>query len=199
MACGLLKIPFQSQVLSYDDEQTPEKLIGKKMLPIMEFAENDLQNESLDIIERLDVKDRLGLKKLRAQGHQLTNLEKLLNQYGENIHSLAMPYWAYSKEFNTSAREYFIKKKEKKRGPFADLAKKRELFESNVNKDICSLEKNLTPYYNSEIISIMDIMLASHFWGLYVVPEYRHPQFFHDYLQRVKNECGFNYHEDFWS
>ncbi|MFP5459556.1 MAG: glutathione S-transferase N-terminal domain-containing protein, partial [Bacteriovoracia bacterium] len=53
LALGFLGTSWESQVLSYDDEVTPVKLTGKKMLPIA-LIDDVPMNESLDIIRRLD-------------------------------------------------------------------------------------------------------------------------------------------------
>lgn len=59
------------------------------------------------------------------------------------------------------------------------------------------LEKNLNPFYQSQHLTLNDILIASHLWGLYVVPEFQFSEKVHQYLQRVKVECHFNYHQDF--
>ena len=52
---GFLRVSYESLVLDYDDEITPTKLTGKKMLPIFDFGDLVI-NESIDIIKRLDRK-----------------------------------------------------------------------------------------------------------------------------------------------
>jgi len=197
MACGYLKFPYIPVVLPYNDEQTPISLIGKKMLPIMKFADGSICNESLEIIEKIDPEDILQTKKL-TNTNNLSTLDNTLSLYGKDIHSLAMPYWIYTKEFTAESRDYFVRKKEQKRGPFRELYLNKDKFEKNILEHIMSLEKNLVPYYNNNQLTIMDIMIASHFWGTYVVPEFRSPSFFHFYLQRIKKECNFEYHHDLW-
>jgi glutaredoxin 2 len=53
MTLGLLDLPYESVVVSYDDEITPVKLTGTKMLPIMSI-DGKVMNESLDIMAKLD-------------------------------------------------------------------------------------------------------------------------------------------------
>ena len=48
-------------------------------------------------------------------------------------------------------------------------------------------------------MTILDIALASQLWGLFVVPEFRFPNEWHEYLMRVKRECEFEYHANYWS
>lgn len=190
MALGYLQLPYESIVLPYGDEITPVKLTGVKMLPIMEFN-GKAQNESLDIIDRLDQKNLLKLD-------NPAEINPLLNKLGANVHNLAMPYWIYTPEFNENSRHYFQKKKEEKRGPFKNLVKKKEQFIQEILKDLNELSGELKPFYHSETFGLNDILLASHLWGLYVVPEFQFPEKIHSYLQEVKKICHFDYHQDYW-
>jgi glutaredoxin 2 len=182
MAFGLLRFSYRSQFLPYNDEKTPLSLTGKKMLPIVEFSDESL-NESLDIIKKVDTENIL-------------KLELINEARGEN---LAMPYWVYTQEFDNESRAYFLKKKEAKRGPFPKLMTKADGFLKELEPLLKEVEESLNPFlYNESDLTILDIMLASHLWGLYVVPEFQFSPKLHSYLQEVKKKCSFNYHEDYW-
>lgn len=193
MVLGFLQIPYESIVLPYDDEETPVRLTGRKMLPII-LINGKAQDESLDIMTLLDVEDKLFIKNNPIS----SEFEDLLQKLGSNIHSLAMPYWIYTAEFNHGSREYFIQKKQLKRGPFKDLVKGRCKFEDPLLNDLNLISAKLKPFYQNSTFSYYDILLAAHLWGLYVVPEFQYPPEIHRYLQTVKRICHFNYHEDFW-
>ena len=194
MACGFLKQKYESIVLSYDDEKTPVQFCGKKMLPIV-FSDGKYINESLDIVAHIDPTDSMSIRKFSSG--EISDLEKKLTIYGEDIHSLCMPYWIFTPEFNPASRSYYQLKKEKKRGPFKNLITQRIAFEAKIMASINTLLDSLTPFYKSDRISILDIMIAAHFWGLYVVPEFRFPEKFHSYLQQIKIQTKFNYWENF--
>ena len=196
MALGYLKLPYQSVVVPYDDENTPLKLTGVKMLPIMEI-DGKAMNESLDIIALLDKENKLKIHEMKNSS-EYPEFEALLGRLGSDVHSLAMPYWIWTPEFNDSSRAYFQKKKEVKRGPFKDLVKKQVQFADTIRLELDNLEKNLRPFYRSDKFSAYDILIASHIWGLYVVPEFQFSEGLHRYLQTVKGICEFNYHQDFW-
>lgn len=191
MALGYLNIPYTSKVLPYDDEATPLRLTGKKMLPALEY-DGKAMNESLDIIKLLDKNHKLPYTASEE-------LDKLLSDLGNYVHSLAMPYWIWTPEFTPSSRDYFQKKKEVKRGPFKDLVKRQAEFVAKIAPLLLEVENNLKPFYRSETFGLNDILIASHIWGLYVVPEFQFSENVHNYLQQVKKICRFNYHQDFWS
>ncbi len=196
LALGLLELDFESVVLPYDDESTPIKLMNKKMLPIFEWSSDKISNESLDIIKELDT-DNL-LKNEGTQAEEFKEFESLLNKLGSNVHSLCMPYWIWTPEFNEQSRSYFQNKKEIKRGPFKELIQNKEKYLAPLIHDLQRIEKDLAPFYKSESLTIYDICLASHLWGMYIFPEFQFTQKMHDYLQRVAYQCKFNYHKDFW-
>jgi glutaredoxin 2 len=196
MALGYLNLDFTSKVLPYEDEATPVALIGKKMLPIL-VHDQQVLNESLDIIEYIDKNNELKVSEV-INSETFLKVEEYLNTIGGPIHSLAMPYWIYTPEFSEASRRYFQKKKEEKRGSFSTLVKNRFNFESEVQLQLKSLEKSLIPFYESSTFGLLDILIASHLWGLYVVPEFHFSEKMQDYLKTIKNLCRFNYHKDFW-
>jgi glutaredoxin 2 len=194
MTLGYLRLPYQSILLPYDDEETPIRLAKKKMLPIMDFGNGLITNESLNIIEKLDENDLL--KTSLINGEVREQMENMLNELGSNIHSLCMPYFIETKEFNEKSREYFLKKKEAKRGPFKELIKNREKFLMPLQEDLIDLEEQLNPFFLGHEFSIFDILIASHLWGLYLLPNFSFSKKFQNYLEEIKNLCDFEYHKD---
>ena len=190
LALGFLQLPWHSHVLRYDDERTPVELTGKKMLPIMTI-DGAPMNESLDIIRRLDQGDAL-------KNDSWQDMDLVINELGALVHNLAMPYWVWTPEFTPEARAYFVKKKSLKRGPFPELAQKRAQFEGPLLQLLQKHQASLTPFWQSSSLSIRDIGLAAQLWGLYVVPEFRFSQPWHDYLMRVKQACRFDYFQQHW-
>lgn len=192
LAAGYLEVAYESHVLDYDDEKTPIEIMGKKMLPIWSDSNSFTSNESLEIISKLDSKGVLSSPETQA-AHQFSNL------LGGPIHNLVMPYWIYTKEFNERSRKYFQDKKEVKRGPFSQLIANRKKFEKDLEPLLVELETDLNPFWKSNNLTLADIILASHLWGLYMLPEFQFSENTHTYLQAIKSKCHFNYHEDFWS
>ncbi len=192
MALGYLNLPYESRPLAYDDSKTPTDLIGVKMLPVMSFDKVPMK-ESLDIIRKIDQTNKLKCDL------DLSSIESFIKDINNSVHSLVMPYWMQTSEFTPSARAYFQKQKEEKRGPFKDLINNSGKYKEELKPLLNSLEQKLKPYFESSTLTLKDIMIAAHLWGLYVVPEYQFSEKIHSYLQTVKESCHFNYHQDLWS
>lgn len=193
MAFNYLKVEFDSRVLAYDNEELPLKLSGVKMLPIVTFNDGTNKNESLDIIKSINGSSKLFEDITNVE---IVNVEKTLVEVGKVLHPLAMPAWLNTPEFVGSSKEYFRLKKEKKRGPFSELIKKEDELKSNLTLFLSSM-KIEPQFLNKKKISILDIMLTSHLYGLYVLCDFNIPANIHDYLQLIRNECSFKYHEDY--
>lgn len=196
MGLKFLGLSYESILVAYDDEITPVQLAGVKMLPILVDDKGTAQNESLDILKRFDLKNELSWNELE---NKKIDIEKHLTLIGNFVHNLAMPHWIWTKEFNEESRKYFEDKKSKKRGPFKDLIKKEDQFMKEANDYLENrLAPHLSNFYESEKLTIIDIMLAAHLWGLYVVPEFQFSPKLHHYLQTIKKQTFFNYQEDLW-
>lgn len=195
MGLGLLNKNYDSVVLAYDDEQTPIALTGVKMLPIFKEEGGSAQNESLDILRTLDGQNILNFTHLKKRSQEV---DVLLDKIAAPVHNLAMPYWIWTPEFDSKSRTYFQAKKEKKRGPFHLLVGKKEQFLKELSPIFNELQAKLSPFYESSTLTIVDLMIAAHLWGLYIVPEVQLPSEIHNYLMKVKELCRFDYHQDFW-
>ena len=125
MGLGLLGVEYESIVLPYDDEATPLKLTGQKMLPILEISNGHVINESLIILKNFDPKDIMNWSLLLKSSNQI---DELINKIGTPVHSLCMPYWIWTPEFDPNSRKYFQEKKEIKRGPFKILIQNKHIY-----------------------------------------------------------------------
>jgi len=180
LALGLLQIPYESIVLPYNDEATPVRLTGVKMLPIFDFGDGEIYNESLDIIKKLDTKNVL------KNELDLAALNLILDQLAKNVHNICMPLWIWTTEFDEESRQYFEAKKSKKRGPFSELIKHRSEFLAPLKLDLLELEKELKPFYQSNTLSVQDLMIAAQLWGMYLVPEFKFSDKLENYLCQIK-------------
>ena len=194
MGFGLLNIAYESVVVPYNDEKTPVSLTGVKMLPII--VNQTPKNESLEILKDEDQNNSLHFDFYVKEKEVI---EALINKIATPVHSLCMPYWIWTPEFSEESRLYFQQKKEIKRGPFKNLIKNKQTYIDSLNSILLEeLEGNLTPFYKSSILTIADIMIAAHLWGMYIFPEFQFTPKMHHYLQTIKELTHFDYHQDFW-
>jgi len=54
MIFGLKNISFELVMLASDDSETPTKMVGQKMLPILQKEDGSYMPESLDIVSYID-------------------------------------------------------------------------------------------------------------------------------------------------
>lgn len=199
MVLGYLKIPYESVILHYSDEDTPIRYTGKKMAPFIKKEDGTYLNESLEIIEYLDKSNIFRTAELKTSA-QFNDVEKFLNKISPSLFNLLMPYYLNGIEFNEEDRKYFKKKKEIKRGPFELLVKRREEFTKNIN-DLIDLDllPRLNPFFESTTFSLCDLIIGSHLWGLYLAYDFRISDQLHQYLQSISNKCNFKYDKDLWT
>lgn len=139
MIMGLKNIPIDTVFLQNDDEMTPVRMIGQKMLPILETAESKFIGESLDIVTYIDEKHGIPVMILPDE----PNIESWMEHADISIYKLSIPRWAYSSysEFERgSARWYFIEKKEAIFGSFSSLLKNTPELLKEINTRLIELE-----------------------------------------------------------
>ncbi len=193
-----LNIPYNSVLLPYADEATPIKFTGKKMAPIIKKHDGTFMNESLDIIAYLDVDKKLELK-TNDQANSQIFLLHWIDQISKPLFNLLMPYYLQGIEFSEEDRKYFQNKKEIKRGPFRELVKKRDQFSAEIDSYVQIMLPKLQPFFDGTKISLLDIILTSHLWGLYLAYNYRVNEKLHQYLSLVTEKCNFEYDRDWWT
>ena len=106
------KINLEHVVLANDDEETPIKMIGKKMLPILEKDDGSFLPESLDIVAYLD---QLNTPILGKDNTLKPEMQTIVDKMHDTYYKLVLPRMPNPvfKEFQTeSARAYFTKKKD---------------------------------------------------------------------------------------
>lgn len=142
MIMGLKNVPVETVILPNDDEETPIKMIGKKMLPILETDDNKFIGESLDIVTYID--ENFG-KRVMTQTEQ-TDVDAWIESAGQTIYKLSIPRWSYSSypEFELGrSRQYFSEKKESVFGCFTALMKNTPELLKVINTRLIELDNLL--------------------------------------------------------
>lgn len=139
MIFGLKDIACETIYLPNDDEETPTRLIGKKMLPVLIAENNEAIGESLDIVKYID--ETYGVPVVTAPENSA--IEVWMEEATQFIYPLAIPRWASSdfEEFRPdAARQYFVNKKEAVFGPFPRLLEQTESMVTEINAKLVALE-----------------------------------------------------------
>ncbi|MYE07325.1 MAG: glutaredoxin 2 [Oligoflexia bacterium] len=188
MIFGLKKVPFEFITLLNDDEDTPIKMIGKKMVPILETEPGQFMPESMDIVQFIDKK----FPPLVVVEKEDPFLLEILNQARSAYYGLTMPRWINSRmeEFKTpSARQYFQKKKENMIGPFSAALENTENFKMEITKILQVIEKKMKeehPWYLGDKASFNDFHLFAFLRSLTIVKDLPFPP----KLERYTNDCA---------
>ncbi|NDJ58164.1 glutaredoxin 2 [Enterobacteriaceae bacterium 4M9] len=140
MIFGLKNIPVDVNILLNDDEQTPTRMVGKKIVPILQKDDSRYMTESMDIVHYVDKLDGKPL----LTGTRSPQLEEWLRKVNGYINHLLLPRIAKAPfdEFATpEARAYFTRKKEAAIGSFAEHLAHSSGLIKNISSDLRALDK----------------------------------------------------------
>lgn len=96
MLFGLKNIPHQIVSVDYANVDLPTKMVGKKILPILEINENNQKNYMIESLDILDYLDHHYGKPIIAQSKKQKRLESLLKKYMVPFYSLLAPRYLKS-------------------------------------------------------------------------------------------------------
>lgn len=140
MIFGLKNIPVELITLLNDDEETPTRMIGKKMAPILQKDDSRYLPESMDIVHYVDKLDGQPL----LTGGQNPAIAEWLRKVNGYVNRLLIPRFAKGAfdEFSTpEARAYFVNKKEAAIGSFEEHMAHSAGLVKNISDDLRALEK----------------------------------------------------------
>ena len=171
MIFGLDQQPVEVSFLLNDDEETPNKLIGKKMLPILVKDDNSAMGESLDIVNYIESLSSTP----RLSSATSEKLAQWLTEVGTYINKLLLPIMPTTDfaEFTTSsARDYYSAKKQAYIGDFGPLREQRADFVAKINHDLTRLVEIIqSPHAVNGTLSYDDIHLFPLLRNLTLVKE----------------------------
>ncbi|MDG6099417.1 glutaredoxin 2 [Alteromonas sp. ZYF713] len=141
MVANYTGVPHKKVLLLNDDDETCHKLIGKKMVPILQPDDGSAMGESLDIVDKI-----LSLAPADKQlqpAQQAEKVSTLLSEYSSDMNGLLFPrnILIDQPEFATvSARDYFQAKKEKAIAmTFTEAMSKTDHYIGRVNEMLSKL------------------------------------------------------------
>lgn len=140
MIFGLKNIPVELVVLLNDDEETPTRMVGQKVAPILQKDDSRYLPESMDIVHYVDNLDHKPL----LTGARNPAIEEWLRKVNGYVNRLLLPRIAKAPfdEFSTpEARAYFTKKKEASIGSFEEHMAHSAGLIKNISDDLRNLDK----------------------------------------------------------
>lgn len=196
MIFGLKNIAFEHVVLLNDDEETPNRLVSKKMVPILETDDGKAMPESLDIVryvDGLDGKPVLG----GTQRGEIAQWLEAVSAY-HNFLVMARFIRIGLPEFATaSAVDYFVRKKTAYVGSFEQHFADSAQYIEQLNRDLVVLDTLLLSENacNGEW-SLDDILLFPIVRNLTIVRGAVFPEKVMGYLKRMSAATGVDLYAD---
>jgi glutaredoxin 2 len=138
MIFGKKMVPVENIYLLNDDEDTPNKLIGKKMVPILVKDDGSAMGESLDIVHYIDQLTG-GAPLNTIIRPEIEGWIKITDTY-RNFLTLPRCISIKLPEFATqSAIDYFISKKTAIFGDFQQHLRNSQIYIDRLNADLIAL------------------------------------------------------------
>lgn len=192
MIFGLKKIPVEMVTLLNDDEETPIKMIGQKMAPILQKDDGSYLPESMDIVHYVD--DTVAEPVLTGKTNPA--IADCLTSISEYLSKLLLPRYAQGDfcEFKTpSARQYFTNKKQAMVGDFSQLLQQTPELIKRLEQDLAVLEKLIqSPEACNGELSVDDIHLFPTLRGISIVKGVTYPPKVDAYRKEMSRRCGVN-------
>lgn len=158
MIFGAKDLPVNIVFLDNDDEKSPIEMIGKKMVPILEYEPGKFMPESMDIIQYIDETYGSGIIK-NTLDPEIVNFVISSKAY---LYELCMPRWVQTNlpEFKTqSAIDYFINKKSSIIPNFEQALANTDSLLARANTDLEHLESLVTQLKPKEQLTYNDFEL----------------------------------------
>ena len=192
MLLGFKNIDFNLTALLNDDEQTPTKMIGQKMVPILQKPDGGFLPESLDIISYIDSLSDFG-KPVVHPSKEDNRLKEWFEESRLPIYSLAMPRWVKMdlEEFATpSAIAYFVNKKEKMIGSFKENLDHSDKLIKKTQESLKNLESLILPepFFWGETLSLDDFHVFASLRCLTTVRNLIFPEKINNYMNFMEKK-----------
>ncbi|MFC1137324.1 GrxB family glutaredoxin [Pasteurella multocida] len=185
MIFGLKNIPFKKHVLLNDDEETPIRLVGKKVVPILVKEDGTAMPESLDIVKYIDAHYGEAILQTAAR----PEIEALLAEITSYSNYLLMPRFVKLDlaEFATqSAIDYFTKKKTDYVGDFTQHFNNTPTYLARLTQDLEKLSALVMGETSlNQHLSFEDILVFPLLRNLTCVKGLRFPARLEKYIKRL--------------
>ncbi|HDR1161430.1 TPA: GrxB family glutaredoxin [Pasteurella multocida] len=185
MIFSLKNIPFKKHVLLNDDEETPIRLVGKKVVPILVKEDGTAMPESLDIVKYIDAHYGEAILQTAVR----PEIEALLAEITSYSNYLLMPRFVKLDlaEFATqSAIDYFTKKKTDYVGDFTQHFNNTPTYLARLTQDLEKLSALVMGETSlNQHLSFEDILVFPLLRNLTCVKGLRFPARLEKYIKRL--------------
>ena len=186
MVANELGIDYEKCYLLNDDELTPNRLVGKKLVPILEKDDGSAMGESLDIARYFTEVARQPL----TDGEHLGAAQSWVERHLETILRLTFVRWPDLKlpEYATQgAVQYYTEKKEQRLG--ASFNEVREATSTDLDKIHQAFEE-INWLGESEHLQWQDVALFPFLRNLSVVKGLTMPEQVKQYVDSLAQRCN---------
>ncbi|MBV1824644.1 glutaredoxin 2 [Komagataeibacter oboediens] len=189
MIFGLKNLPVTEVALLNDDVQTPVRMIGQKMVPILEH-DGRFMGESMDIIAHVDAMDGHPV----LTGPTRPEIGQWMRDGQQAYIRLILPRFAaapFAEFATTGARLYFIENKEAMIGPFGTCLAESDTLRTGTNTALDQLASLIkSPQAVNGTLSTDDIHLFAHLRSLTLVAGLDWPAPVRAYCQHMSQATG---------
>lgn len=191
MIFGLTQTPLELIYLLNDDEETPTRLIGKKMAPILEKPDGTHMPESMDIVHYIDSLQPSSVF-TEPQNPSITTLLNELGAHSFKLIAPRNPFVGFAEFKTKSAQDYFINKKSAMIGDFEQHRQQSETYIAVINQLLSDFVAAESAVLKRDSLSIDDIHLFASLRCLTVVKGIIFPEQLLEYLSRISEKSGVN-------
>ncbi|MBV7433716.1 glutaredoxin 2 [Cardiobacteriaceae bacterium TAE3-ERU3] len=190
MIFGFRNIPVDSEILANDDEETPNRLIGKKMLPILVKEDGTAMGESLDIVKYVNQ-----LAEQPIDEDVRPALNDLLDKINKYAIYLILPRSSkidFAEFATPSAVDYYTKKKTETVGDFDAQIARSDEYIAKLDEDLKALDALIlsTDAANGKAPSMEDILIFPILRNLTTVKGINWPDGIRDYLDSISRQTA---------
>ncbi|MCW2254815.1 glutaredoxin 2 [Providencia alcalifaciens] len=189
MIFGFKKIDVEQIFLMDNDNETPTKMIGRKMLPILQKDDGSYLPESLDIVRYVD-----GLVEPKIAENSISpEIEKWYNAVSDTIYELVIPRFTQANfpEINTpEARAAYVAREERVFGDLSLLLKETHTLLVELEPHMDALDVWLEQ--RKDTINIDDFIIFPVLRSLSIVNDLPFSTTILKYMEGVAKTTGVN-------
>lgn len=189
MIFGLKKLAVEQIVLFDDDKETPTKMIGRKMLPILQKEDGSYLPESLDIVHFIDsINDPK-----YAAGSLVPEIDNWAKMVSTVVYKLVTPRFTQTDfpEISTpQARDAYIERTSKSYGDLNELKKETHTLLVELEPHMSFLDTWLES--RGEHIDINDFIIFPTLRSLSIVAPLSFSTNIRNYMERIAKASNIN-------